>query len=357
MMFHDFTLTVIVRLIATITNYIAPSSEYTRIPALRVTGIDPSRSTAKSQGNMGAFDLILGPILMGTIVNTFLMGVMLVQCYVYFMRFNGDKWWMKPMVWFLLFMDTLSSCLYIYMSYAYLVTNFGNIPAIEVANAGVLPYPLLTGITALVVQFYFAWRVKLLIRSPLLTYSIVILSCVQMLASLGTTIGGVIVKDFASLIKVKQISLVWLFGSVVTDTIITVSLVWYLRRNRTGFSNHLTDRLIRLILQTGLLTTTCALGVVIAYLVSESTVHLAFGVPLSKLYTNSLMSSLNARKGWNPDDFTRASTFTTRSAPVKTEVRMTTFVESDTVHEGLQLTPIKQKNLEGNFSTNVTIMA
>jgi len=306
---------------------------------------------------MGAFDLILGPILMGTIINIFLMGVMLVQCYVYFTRFKTDRWWMRPLVWFLLFLDTLSSCFDILMTYAYVVTNFGNIPAIEVTNTGIVPYPLLTGITALVVQCFFAWRVKLLIRSPLLAYSIVALSCVQMLASLGTMIGGIIVKDFASLIRIKQVSLLWLFGSVVTDTMITISLVWYLRRNRTDFSNDITDRIIRMTLQTGLLTTTCALGVVIAYLVSDSTMHLAFGLPLSKLYTNSLMSSLNARSGWKPDDFTQGSTMKARSGRIKTEVRTTTVIHEDTMQESHELGAIKQKCMDSNYSSaNLSIM-
>ncbi|EMD33486.1 hypothetical protein CERSUDRAFT_87332 [Gelatoporia subvermispora B] len=272
---------------------------------------------------MAVFDLILGPILMGTVVNIFLMGIMLVQCYIYFERFKGDKYWMRPLVWFLLLIDALGSCFDIAMTYNYLVTNFGNVAAIAVTNIGITPYPFLTGITAFVVQCFFAWRIKLLIKSNLLAYFIVALSLLQLLASLGTMIGGIIVKDFASLIKIKQISLVWLFGSVVTDIIITVSLVWFLRRHKTGFSttDHITDRIIRLTLQTGLLTTTCALGVVIAYLVSDTTMHLAFGLPLSKLYTNSLMSSLNARKGWNPSDFAESGTSTSRSTRIQTEVR------------------------------------
>lgn len=28
--------------------------------------------------------------------------------------------------------------------------------------------------------------------------------------------------------------------------------------------------------------------------------HIAFGLPLSKLYTNSLLSTLNSRQGWTP---------------------------------------------------------
>ncbi|OCH93181.1 hypothetical protein OBBRIDRAFT_824261 [Obba rivulosa] len=306
---------------------------------------------------MGAFNLILGPILMGTMVSILLMGVMLVQCYVYFARFKQDKWWMRPLVWFLLFIDVVSSCFYIYTVYAYLITNFDNNGALVIANAGVLPYPFFTGITALAVQCFFAWRVKLLVRISVLSWSIVILSIIQALASLGTMIGGVIVKDFVLLIKVKPVALLWLFGSVVTDAIITVSLVWYLRQHRTGLSNDITDRIIRMTLQTGLLTTACALGVVVAYLVSSSTMHLAFGFPLSKLYTNSLMSSLNARSGWNPDSFTRASIFTPITKQIKTEVTTSSAVYEDTMLDSRELGSVKEQSItSGTISmTNISI--
>ena len=48
------------------------------------------------------------------------------------------------------------------------------------------------------------------------------------MAGIGTTIGGSIVKEFFHFNRVEAISLVWLVGSLVTDVIITCSLVWYL---------------------------------------------------------------------------------------------------------------------------------
>lgn len=48
------------------------------------------------------------------------------------------------------------------------------------------------------------------------------------MAGIGVTIGGVLVKEISELAKLKQIILVWLFTSVATDAIITVSLVWFL---------------------------------------------------------------------------------------------------------------------------------
>lgn len=41
--------------------------------------------------------------------------------------------------------------------------------------------------------------------------------------------------------------------------------------------------------------------------VQPSGLHLIFNLPLSKLYTNSLMSSLNSRQGWQYDSSTGVS--------------------------------------------------
>lgn len=46
--------------------------------------------------------------------------------------------------------------------------------------------------------------------------------------SIGATIGGSILRKFALLKKVTQVSLIWLIGSAITDIIITISLVYYL---------------------------------------------------------------------------------------------------------------------------------
>ncbi|KAA1470985.1 hypothetical protein DENSPDRAFT_871297 [Dentipellis sp. KUC8613] len=253
---------------------------------------------------MGAFDLILGPILMGTMMNVLLLGVMIVQCFVYFERYKSDKPVIKSIVGLLLLLDGLSSAFAMAMTYNYLVTNFANPPAIAFTNTGIDPYPLLTGVTAFIVQCFFAWRILVLTKSQPLALVICALSVIQMLASIGTMIGGIIVKEFAKLDQVKQISLIWLIGSVVTDAIITIALVISLRK-KTGFAvtDDLTSKLVRMTLQTGLATTTFALATVIAYLASSSTLHLAFGLPLSKLYTNSLLSSLNARGYWNDEGY------------------------------------------------------
>ncbi|KAJ7505205.1 hypothetical protein B0H11DRAFT_408755 [Mycena galericulata] len=66
----------------------------------------------------------------------------------------------------------------------------------------------------------------------------------------------------------------------------------------------LVDRIITMTVHTGVLTSVCAILDLILYLVDPTGLHLAFNFPLCKLYTNSLISSLNCRSGWGygPED-------------------------------------------------------
>ncbi|KAJ6563536.1 hypothetical protein B0H10DRAFT_1107053 [Mycena sp. CBHHK59/15] len=72
------------------------------------------------------------------------------------------------------------------------------------------------------------------------------------------------------------------------------------RARKSGFKHTdvLVDRIIRLTVHTGLLTSVCAMLDLIFYLADPSGLHLMFNFPLCKLYTNSLISSLNCRSGW-----------------------------------------------------------
>jgi len=84
----------------------------------------------------------------------------------------------------------------------------------------------------------------------------------------------------------------------VCDIIITGSLTWYLQRNKSGIkgTDDIVTRIIRLTVQTGMITTLWAILDLIVYLTEANSLHLLFNLPLAKIYTNSLMSNLNARR-------------------------------------------------------------
>ncbi|KAF7985562.1 hypothetical protein HWV62_3827 [Athelia sp. TMB] len=129
----------------------------------------------------------------------------------------------------------------------------------------------MTGIIAASVQLFFAWRVKVVTNSKIATAVVVFFS------SIGTSIAVGLIPVFTEFVKFEVIVILWLVGAAVADICITIALCYHL---------------------TGAVTAICATIDVIVFCVDDTGTHLIFNIPLSKLYTNSLMSSLNARGGW-----------------------------------------------------------
>ncbi|CUA72559.1 hypothetical protein RSOLAG22IIIB_10114 [Rhizoctonia solani] len=151
------------------------------------------------------------------------------------------------------------------------------------------------------VQSFFAWRIVKLTGRLWLGCLIGVTIFVQFAAGLGGTIGGFMVKDFTRYHELTTVVIVWLVSSVVTDTVITSILTWYLYTHRTGFSrtDDIISRLARNTIQTGLMVTIWAMLNLILFITMSplnNTVYLFFQLPLCKLYTVSLLSTLNARK-------------------------------------------------------------
>jgi hypothetical protein len=197
----------------------------------------------------------------------------------------------------LILADTLHTALCCHFVYAYLVTHFGDIAFASRATHTFSADPILTSIIALMAQSFFAWRIWKLTRSPWVPGIIMLTGGLSMLAAIGTTIGVEIVREFAKFQKFQVAVIIWLACAAVADGIITTGLIMTLNKSRTGFTqtDDVISKLIRLTLQTGLLTASVAAIDLILFCASTTTAHLLFNLPLAKLYVNSLLSTLNAR--------------------------------------------------------------
>ncbi|CAE6465356.1 unnamed protein product [Rhizoctonia solani] len=147
-------------------------------------------------------------------------------------------------------------------------------------------------------QGFFAWRIVKLTKQVWLGWLIASTIMLQFAAGLAGSIGGFILNEFERFHQLKVPVIVWLVSSVVTDTVITSILIWYLHTHRTGYSK--TDdrisRIVRNTMQTGLAVTVWATADLVLFLVMPyNSMHLFFQLPLCKLYTASLLSTLNAR--------------------------------------------------------------
>ncbi|PBK74813.1 hypothetical protein ARMSODRAFT_1013799 [Armillaria solidipes] len=253
-----------------------------------------------------------GPMLIGFVFNVLLYGIMIAQVYLYYVTYKKDKTWMKAYVAVLFFADSLNTVFdFVYM-YRSLIVHFGklitkwftntaNRSIGDVAFLGKADWvfatdPALTGIIAAMVQVFFAWRVKVLTNNHWFVSIIMLASLAGGSGGIATAVEVCLQPQFTLFRNFKSVVILWLASECFADIFITVIM----RKHKTGFqaSDELVDRVIRLTMQTGLITSVCATLDLIFYLVDPTGTHLIFNFPLCKLYTNSMMSSLNSRGGW-----------------------------------------------------------
>ncbi|KAJ3569349.1 hypothetical protein NP233_g5109 [Leucocoprinus birnbaumii] len=86
--------------------------------------------------------------------------------------------------------------------------------------------------------------------------------------------------------------------AVLPDVLIAASLFYFLHRSRTGFkkSDTMITRLIVFTVSTGVFTSICAIASLVSILAWGNTlIYVAFYFSLGKLYSNSILATLNAR--------------------------------------------------------------
>ncbi|TRM66031.1 hypothetical protein BD626DRAFT_486562 [Schizophyllum amplum] len=246
-----------------------------------------------------------GPMLLGTFFNILLYGISITQTYIYWNTYRlKDRMLIRCFVLFLFLGDTLHTIFTMAYMYISLIKHFGDNEYLATATWIFSTDPALAGIIGGSVQMFFAWRVKLLTGNIWLALIIATFSVATVLCGIATAIGCGIVMYFVDFQKFSVVVIIWLAGSALSDILITGSLVYHLRHHKTGFksTDSRVDKIIRLTVQTGLITCVWALADLLVYLLDAVPWHLMLNFPLSKLYTNSLMSSLNSRKGWNYSD-------------------------------------------------------
>jgi len=250
---------------------------------------------------MGPAEIAHGPMFIGFVFNAILYGIMITQCYLYSVTSKSDRLWIKLFVAILLIADTLNTVFNAMYLYDAVIIHFNDPKYLETANWVFATSPALTAIIAAMVQTFFAWRVKALTSNMWFVTAIMFFTLVGLFCGLGAAIGVGIVRNFIDIIKVRVVGIPWLVANSVGDVLITSILVWHLAGLKSGIAatDNTINRIIRVTVETGMCTSICAVVDLITFLVIPTGIHLIFNSALSKLYTNSLMSSLNSRATWS----------------------------------------------------------
>ncbi|KAJ7816493.1 hypothetical protein B0H14DRAFT_2844538 [Mycena olivaceomarginata] len=263
-----------------------------------------------------AFDSVpvIGPYFLGNSFNYLLMGTLTVQTYTYWQNFEHDRKATKWLVAVLFFLELAETGFATHEAWYFSVENWGNFTALAGAPWTGYVHVIAVGVVSAMVQIFYAVRLSTLRKSfitKLLTGLIVLLALAQCTAATVATALNAKIPTLSELLKLHPVYSFWLVASFVTDILISGSMIWilYTAKNTafTPTTNNLLDRLNINSVQTGGITAACAGVTLILFLKSTDTVY--YGIPLymlGKLYSNSLVATLNARNSpkraglWDP---------------------------------------------------------
>ncbi|BGP52024.1 hypothetical protein JCM10450v2_007995 [Rhodotorula kratochvilovae] len=248
-------------------------------------------------------DNSIGAFLVGTILTVFLAGITSVQSYSYFTWFGRtDRKLLVGVVAFLMAVDLFHTAISCYTIYLWTVTHYGDIAFLINCPWSFTWDPFLTGLVAIIVQAFYAWRVFVVShRKWYIPAAIGVLSLLQFAFAIGSTWMIYRLDDkFARFGEFRYGVAIWLLSAAVADILITSSLIMYLRKATKDdyqTSSPIVERIIRITIETNGLT--CIFAIIDAILfvaMPQDSWHVLPNLSLVKLYFNGLLVSLNSRK-------------------------------------------------------------
>ncbi|KAJ7186957.1 hypothetical protein C8R46DRAFT_1058435 [Mycena filopes] len=243
-------------------------------------------------------DNTLGAYQIGVLVSLVLFGVMSTQTYIYYSRFPKDTRGMKVMVagvWLLEFAQAICIAEALY---EWTITSFGVPLFVPPKTFDVSIF--FSGVISACVQGFFSFRIYTLSRKMFIPIISWFLSFLRLVV--GTAV-FITAFRMTSLPKFEA-QFGWLITTaasvgVANDLLITVTLVTILRKQRDEVQARtvpLVDQLIVWTMETGLMTTVTSLATLLCFLTMKG--NLIWGgifVVVSRLYSNSVLASLNSR--------------------------------------------------------------
>jgi hypothetical protein len=244
--------------------------------------------------------LSYGPMLIGVFINMILYGILIVQTYSYYQTYKKDAAWIKYLVLYLFIIESVNTGCDIAMMYQPLIAEFGQPDATKFFPTMFAAEPIAIVMVSTPIQLFFAWRIKLLTKNNYLPAIIALFAIISLAGGVWTTAMIVKLKLFSRKPELHEPALLWFLAACVSDILITVALVVTLSKRRTGFeaTDDAISKIIRMTVQTGMLTALFAVGDVVFFMTLPHTaLNFLWDLALSKLYANCLLSTLNARAG------------------------------------------------------------
>ncbi|THV04281.1 hypothetical protein K435DRAFT_774523 [Dendrothele bispora CBS 962.96] len=249
-----------------------------------------------------ALDNTLGALLIGVL----LWGISTMQTYEYYSTHYMDPRWIQVMVpdFVHSVLDTLHEVMLCHFIYSYTVSRFGDYVFLgQVEWFAMVLFSFLVGF---IVQSFLTYRVWILSkRNVLITGFIYMLVLGELVVSIVIFLISCFFHRWSRgtyariALELNVLSrLINAFGAA-GDVAITVALIWLLGKSKSGIqrTDAIVTKLITFCLTTGLATSVDAILSLISISVWPTTfIYITFYCVVARLYSNSLMATLNARQ-------------------------------------------------------------
>ncbi|KAJ7081119.1 hypothetical protein B0H15DRAFT_855108 [Mycena belliarum] len=259
---------------------------------------------------MPALDGTLGAIVIGILLSTLLFGIATLQTFSYYRRFTKDTVVLKSAVALLWLFELGHMICICHAMYQLVVTFYGQFEHLSSPPRSLAISITFTALVLVLVQTYFASRIRVLSGRWHLTIFCSILSLLRFAFSIRLTD----VFWNSPRFSVLQSNIRWTFTTVVSlgpavDLSIAASLcyfLWKIRSSQTSFNRTrtLVDSIIAWTIETTLLTSFAGVMELILFLArgDRDLLWLPFYFIQPKLFSNSMLASLNNRQGGSRSD-------------------------------------------------------
>ncbi|KAJ7139093.1 hypothetical protein C8R44DRAFT_763882 [Mycena epipterygia] len=246
---------------------------------------------------------IVGPIFIGNILNWMLMGTLLSQMYTYYQKFARDRISIMILVYTVFCLDIAQTIMLTDHGWWFIITIWGKPEDFDFVPWSAAMIVFMCGLIAGIVQLFYAWRIWVLARSKIVVAIAIIIVLTALTQSFSAMVTSILLlrePNQRTVLRLHPGFTVWLAGSLITDVLITSCMTYtlYTAKTRTAWaaSETLLGRMVKITVQTGLATVvTACIDLFLFIHFTANDFHLVPAYILGKLYSNSLLLSLNLR--------------------------------------------------------------
>ncbi|KAJ7081998.1 hypothetical protein B0H15DRAFT_442553 [Mycena belliarum] len=245
------------------------------------------------------FGRIVSPQLIGSLLNFFFFGTLLVQVYVYRVCFPKDSLAVKLLVYFIFLAMLVCTCLNAADIQYWFGAGFGNILRFADPRNSRFYTPLMGSFIGMLVQLFFSYRIWVLRRAAWpLSVLIALFALMQCAGGMGAGIIAYMSPNRSKLAREHKTCVrLWLAGGVLANVLIaTMMSILFFKAKSTPIMRDFVRSIVRMIIETNLFTAIVALiGLALYAGIPNTTYFVCPTMILPGIYANTLLVLLNNR--------------------------------------------------------------